>query len=145
MKFKPGDIVRLLVERARAADADRESIGIGRGHRGVEWHIAPAEGEGAVQVSLVGVESTGVLVLHTQFDVVIAAEPRQEPAKGLFGLDAVIDARLGRVVLLVRVILECQRNRALREVASIRIEAMIRERDVFARPRHPKCADLGAR
>ena len=56
------------------------------------------------------VERAGVLVLRAELDVVIAVLVRQEPRQRLLRLDAVVDARLRGVVLLIGEGLERQRR-----------------------------------
>ena len=48
-----------------------------------------------------------------------------------FGLDAVVDARLRGVVLLIDVVLVAERHRALRHVTAVGVEAVVREGDVL--------------
>ena len=82
-------------------------------------------------------------VLCAELDVVVAVLAGQEPGERLLDLDAVVDARLRRVVLLIDEVLEQERRLALRQVAAVGVEAVIGERHVLARPGQSQGAHLG--
>ena len=78
----------LLEERARAADADGEPIGIGPGIGGVERRVAAAEGERPIETALVFVGRTGILVLRPDLEVVVAVLAGDEPGERVVELNA---------------------------------------------------------
>ena len=60
---------------------------------------------------------------------------RQEPRQRFFRLNAVVDAELRDVALLVDEGLERQLRRARRQITAVAVEARVCECHVFARPR----------
>ena len=103
----------LLSEDARTTDPDAEAVRIRPRIRRVERVVVLAEGERAVPVAVVAVEGVRVLVLATAPQIVVAVMARQEPAERLVEGDAIVDAELARVVLLIGERLEGERRLAL--------------------------------
>ncbi len=109
----------VLVEAAAdTGDADAQPVGIGPEVGRVERRIALAELEGPVEIALVAAVGLGMLPLHAQLHVVIAATPGNEPRQRVLDLVGIVDPRRRRGALLRDEGLEIQRRRAGRLVAA---------------------------
>jgi hypothetical protein len=118
---KAGEVVHLLEHVALATDTDPEAIRIGARIRGVDARSLSPNVKVPFKLPSFTLVAPEYSYCAPNLMSLVAMLPGHEPGQGLLELDAVVDARLRRVVLLLDEVLEQQRRLALRQVASVRV------------------------